>query len=147
MSEQETPQDKNARLRKEKAGRQKEADDRRIAGENLCLELEAKYEAEYGPINVAFAMVFEPLFGVDGIIVVKPGSDLNFRRYCDAVVSAADADTDPIEVFNFVAPALVYPTAEKFAELNRTRGRLTNRAADALQQLHGVKQKKIEGKF
>ncbi len=142
----ESNAEKLARLRAEKATREAAQTETREAAEIECLELESKFSSELGKLGVDFAMVFDPDLGSDGIIVVKLGSDLAFRRFVDATVSASGL-ADASAMYEFVAPAVVHPTQEQYAALVRARGGLANRACDALSSLHRIRGKKIEGKF
>lgn len=118
----------------------------RLAADVACLELEAKLAAEHGKEGVDFAIVFDPDLGDDGLIAVKLGSDLAFRKYIDAV-STAEGGVDAENLFHFTAAALVHPSVEQYTQIIRRRGFLANRTADALASLHRVRAKKIEGKF
>ncbi len=142
----ESNAEKLARLRAEKATREAAQTETREAAEIECLELESKFSSELGKLGVDFAMVFDPDLGSDGIIVVKLGSDLAFRRFVDATVSASGLASSA-DMYEFVAPAVVHPTQEQYAALVRARGGLANRACDALSSLHRIRGKKIEGKF
>ncbi len=142
----ETSAEKLSRLRSEKAMREAAQVETREAAEIECLELESKFSADGSKLGVDFAMVFDPDLGTDGIIVVKLGSDLAFRRFVDATVSASGL-ASAADMFEFVGPAVVHPTQERYAELVRSRGGLANRACDALSSLHRVSGKKIAGKF
>ncbi len=146
MAADETTADKLARLRKEKSDREVAQTETREAAEVECLELESKFSSELGKLGVDFAMVFDPDLGSDGIIVVKLGADLAFRRFVDATVSA-EGLAPAAAMYEFVAPAVVHPTQDKYAELVRKRGGLASRACDALASLHRVRGKRIEGKF
>ncbi len=142
----ETPAEKLSRLRKEKATREADQVATREAAEIECLELESKFSADGSKLGVDFAMVFDPDLGSDGIIVVKLGSDLAFRKFVDATVSA-DGLASATDMYDFTAPAVAHPTAEAYAAIVRARGGLANRACDALSSLHRIRSKKIEGKF
>ncbi len=142
---EETTEAKRARLRAEKDERDQAAKDAKSAAELEGLELEARFAKELGKLGVDFAMVDASVYG-EGFVVVKLGSDLNWRKYVDAV-SKSEANPAAEDVFAFTAPAVVHPTAERYAEIVRKRGRLAGRAADALASLHGVAGKVTEGKF
>jgi hypothetical protein len=142
----ETNSEKLTRLRKGKAEAEQAQAETREAAEIACLEVEEKLRASGAKLNVDFSVVFDPDLGPDGVIAVQLGSDLAFRKFLDVAVSA-DGLAPAADMYDFVAPALVHPTAEKYAEIVRTRGGLANRACDALTSLHRVRGKKIEGKF
>ncbi len=142
---EETVEAKIARKRADKAKREQAQANVRDIAELACLELEEKF-SETGTLGVDFAIVFDPDLGADGIIVVKLGSDLAFRRFVDATVSA-EGLASVTDMHEFVAPAVVHPTQEAYATLVRARGGLANRACDALSSLHRIRGKKIEGKF
>lgn len=138
--------EEKAELLKEHAQRAEAHALERTKAEVACLRLEKKLAAELGREGVDFAIVFDPDLGEDGLIAVKLGADLAFRKYLDAVTTT-DGGVEPEALFHFVAPALVHPTQERYTEIVRRRGFLANRAADALASLHRVQAKKREGKF
>ena len=141
-----TNTDKLTRLRAAKALRAAAAVETREAAEIECLELEEKFSADGSRMGVDFAIVFDPDLGSEGIIVLKLGADLAFRRFVDETVSA-DGLASATGMYEFTAPAVVHPAPELYAALIRKRGGLANRACDALSSLHRVSGKKIEGKF
>jgi hypothetical protein len=143
---EETSAEKLKRLRAEKAERELLQVATREASEIAALELESKFAAELGKLGVDFAMVVDPDLGESGIIVVKLGADLAFRRFVDATV-AAEGLASAAEMYEFTAPAVVHPTAETYASIVRSYGGLASRTCDALASLHRVRSKKIEGKF
>lgn len=138
---EETQAERLARLREEKAKRDRAWSDKQAEAEIRGLELEAKYSAELGRAGVDFAIVDATEHG-EGFIVVKLGEDLLFRKYLDVVASTESGLADPAELHNFVSPSLVYPDQATYASIVRRRGFLANRAADALAALHGIRQKK-----
>lgn len=142
----ETRTEKIARLRADKAERDAAQAATREEAEIACLELEAKFAAEGGKLGVDFAIVFDPDLGPDGIIVVKLGADLAFRKFIDATV-AAEGLASAAEQYDFTAPAVVHPTREAYATIVRARSGLGGRTADALCSLHRIRGKKIDGKF
>lgn len=141
----ETTVQKIARLTAEKAKRAEayaEADaEAKLAG----LELEERFTKELGRAGVAFAMV-DATEQEEGFIVVKPGTDLSFRAYIDAVTTAEGAP-DAATIHAFVAPCVVHPSPEAFADLSRRKGFLGFRCAEALSSLHGTRKKRLEGKY
>ncbi len=142
----ETSEEKLARLRKEKATREKAMGETRGAAELAELELESKFSADGSKLGVDFAMVVDRDLGPDGIIVVKLGADLAFRRFVDATV-AANGSTSAADMFDFTAPAVVHPAPDAYAQLVRKRSGLADRTCNALTSLHRLKSSKIEGKF
>ncbi len=146
MSADETTAEKLARLRAEKATREAAQVEVREVAELAALELESKFSEGGKRLGVDFAMVYDPDLGADGIIVVKLGADLAFRRFVDATV-ASEGGASAADMYEFVAPAVIHPTVEAYATLVRARGGLANRACDALASLHRIRSKKIEGKF
>ena len=146
MSVEESGADKLARLRDAKATREAAQAATREASEIEVLELEEKFSTELGKLGVDFAMVHDPDMGSDGIIVVKLGSDLAFRKFVDATV-ASEGLANAAEMYAFTAPAVVHPSREKYTEIVRARSGLANRTCDALSSLYRVRGKKIEGKF
>ncbi len=143
---EETTAEKLARLRGEKASRDAAQAETREAAEIACLELESKLTAEGGKLGVDFAIVFDPDLGSDGIIAVKLGADLAFRKFIDATV-AAEGLASAADQYDFTAPAVIHPTREVYATIVRARSGLAGRAADALCSLHRIRGKKIDGKF
>jgi hypothetical protein len=142
----ETNEAKLARLRKEKADRAKEMADTRDAAELAELELESRFSADGGKLGVDFAMVVDRDLGPDGIIVLKLGADLAFRKFVDATM-AASGSPSAADMFDFTAPAVVHPAPDAYAKLVRQRSGLADRACNALTSLHRLKASKIDGKF
>lgn len=136
---------RRAELLEAKAERLRARDVEAVELEVQGLELEAKYEETLGPIGIAFAMVDATAHG-QGFIVLKLGEDLAFRKYLDAAATA-DGLPDAAEIASFVNPCVVYPDAETYAGIVRSRGFIANRCSEALGALHGIQQKKIAGKF
>lgn len=146
MSDEETKADKLERLRREKADRAKEMSEIRDAAELAELELESKFSAEGGKLGVDFAMVVDRDLGPDGIIVLKLGADLAFRKFVDATMTSQGSPS-AADMFDFTAPAVAHPTQDVYAKLVRLRSGLADRACNALTSLHRLKSSKIEGKF
>ncbi len=142
----ETNAEKLARLRAEKAEREAAQVATREAAELASLELESKFSEGGKKLGVDFAMVYDPDLGPDGIIVVKLGADLAFRRFVDAS-TASETGASITDMYEFVAPAVVHPTVDAYASIVRARSGLANRACEALASLHRIRGKRIEGKF
>jgi hypothetical protein len=138
-------EDRLAKLRQEKAERDRVWQAKKDAAELQGLELEARFSAELGRMGVDFAMVDATDYE-EGFIVVKLGEDLLFRKYVDAVASV-EGMVDAADLYNFVAPNVVYPDQATYTQIVRRRGFLANRCADALSALHGVRQKKAVERF
>jgi hypothetical protein len=140
----ESVMEKAGRLRRERAEREAAYAASDAAFELRELELDAKYSAEIGRRGVDWAMVSEAKANV--LVIVKLGSDLAFRAYIDAVTTT-EGGVDAADLFAFVAPCVVHPGQQEYAEIVRARGFIANRCADAVSSLHLVRQKKVEGKF
>lgn len=133
-----------AQLRQEQADREAADKDAEEEFQLQELELVARFAKSHGRQGVDWAMVSDARFRL--AVVVKLGSDLAFRKYIDAV-NASEGGVDATELYNFVAPCVVHPSQEEYADIARTRGFIANRCAEALSALHGTRQKTQNAKF
>lgn len=142
---EENAQQKLARLRDEKRKREEQIAQADEAFELRELELDDEMSQKLGRRGADWALVSDKPTGT--LVVVKRGADLSFRKYVDAIHAADEKGIPSSDLYDFTAPCVVLPSSQEYAELVRKHGFIANRAAQAVASLHGVREKKLEGKF
>lgn len=121
------------------------------AHEDLCDELEDRFETQLGRRGVAWDMINDgkdldetgqPYEAVPewGPIAVKLGEPVTFKSF-QSKSGAAIEDCGA-----FVLPAVIYPSKEVWNGLATERGALVFRLTKALMGLHGVKKESFRTK-
>ncbi len=138
MSEEETKDQKRARLRDEEVKRAEKAKEAREERELEYLELLSKH-APLGERGKDFDVVDLTNAG-GGFFVLKPGPGLLFTRYVDSKMTTADR-------FDFVSACIVEPTDPAALQyLHQSKPGAMSRLLDALVRLYGFEARGVEGK-
>ena len=128
-------------LRTAKAERTKARALERKKFELEWLKLEAKFEAELGPMGQKFELIDCTDIGC-GIVAVKRGETVVYKRF----VTTKEKDEKAIE--EYVLPCIVHPTPAEFqAIINTQAPEVLGRCATAVHRLFGAKSDDDRGKF
>lgn len=141
----ETTAEKKARLLAARDAQKAAEETEREDHEVQFMELEDQFEAELGgPRGKAFEIIDANAVGC-GFLVVKLIAGIAFKRFRDAI-NNPKTDHDKA-IFDFVFPAVVYPSQDTFKKINVDRPQVTNRCSDALIALFGAKDADQMGKY
>jgi hypothetical protein len=124
----------------------KRAESRQVAAEKReleRLELEAKYEAELGPLGVAFTVVGTPV----GAIFLKLNDTVLHKALKVAVGKLGkDELLSDDTMLRYVKPSLLYPSLERFSAITQAHDEVLGRCVLAVQSLHDAREDVTTGK-
>ncbi|HEX8795452.1 MAG TPA: hypothetical protein VF765_31095 [Polyangiaceae bacterium] len=133
-------------LRANKAKREEEEEREREARELEELELEERFSKELGKRGRDFEIV--TMKWCEPIVLASKAEEGGFALYKRFMkANAGDNDPTPEDMHSYVFPCVVHPSKERFAELESKFPHIATRCANALIVLHGMKEKKDQGKY
>ena len=138
MTENESLEERRARLLEQKAERDATRRARLAAREVERLELAERYELELGAEGSEFA-IFDSGHVDDPLVVVKRPALVQWSKY-------EQSKQTPIDRFDFVRPSIVHPAEAEWNALREKRPGVEIQASNLMAHMMGLKVEADAGK-